>query len=107
MFDDLYGTHSGAAEVDDAFDISGWHSSYTGRPIPASEMREWADHTGRSVTALGPGRVLELGVGSGLVLFRAAPAAKLYMGTDVSAAALRTLGQRVARRGGLPPVRLA
>ncbi|HET7228997.1 MAG TPA: amino acid adenylation domain-containing protein, partial [Longimicrobium sp.] len=106
MFDDLYGTHGSAAAVDDSFDISGWHSSYTGRPIPPDEMREWADHTGRSVTALGPGRVLELGVGSGLVLFRAAPAAKLYVGTDVSAAALRTLGERVSRRGGLPPVRL-
>ncbi|HYH82921.1 MAG TPA: AMP-binding protein, partial [Longimicrobium sp.] len=107
MFDDLYGTPAEPPGGDEAFDISGWHSSYTGQPIPAGEMREWADHTGRRVAALGPERVLELGVGSGLVLFRAAPAASLYVGTDVSAQALRTLGARVARRGGLPPVRLA
>jgi amino acid adenylation domain-containing protein len=107
MFDDLYGTSGEAGVRDEAFDISGWHSSYTGQPIPAGEMREWADATGRRVVALGPGRVLELGVGSGLVLFRVAPHAAEYAGTDISAHALRTLGARVARRAGLPPVRLA
>ena len=130
MFDDLYGTSGQAGAADEAFDISGWHSSYTGQPIPAAEMREWADETGRRVvglrqerqgtgdkrqgtgdrgqgTAGGPGRVLELGVGSGLVLFRVAPRATEYVGTDISAHALRTLGARVARRQGLPPVRLS
>jgi SAM-dependent methyltransferase/acyl carrier protein len=107
MFDDLYGTHGEVELRDEAFDISGWHSSYTGQPIPAEEMREWADQTGRRVVDLGPGRVLELGVGSGLVLFRAAPHAAEYVGTDISAHALKTLGARVARRAGLPPVRLA
>jgi acyl carrier protein len=107
MFDDLYGTHGAARVSDDAFDIAGWHSSYTGQPIPATEMREWADETARRVVALGPGRVLELGVGSGLVLFRVAPHAAEYEGTDISAQALATLGSRVARHLELPPVRLA
>ncbi|MFL5384337.1 MAG: amino acid adenylation domain-containing protein [Longimicrobiaceae bacterium] len=107
MFDDLYGTSGQMGAADEAFDISGWHSSYTGQPIPAGEMREWADQTGRRVVGLGPGRVMELGVGSGLVLFRVAPHAREYMGTDISAHALRTLGARVARRAGLPPVRLS
>jgi acyl-CoA synthetase (AMP-forming)/AMP-acid ligase II/acyl carrier protein/SAM-dependent methyltransferase len=107
MFDDLYGTSGEAGVRDEAFDISGWHSSYTGQAIPPEEMREWADATGRRVVALGPGRVLELGVGSGLVLFRVAPHAEEYAGTDISAHALRTLGSRVARRAELPPVTLA
>jgi SAM-dependent methyltransferase len=104
MFDDLYGTarpRRGAT----TFDISGWHSSYTGQPIPAGgDARVGRPHRPPR-GGLGPGRVLELGVGSGLVLFRVAPHAEEYVGTDISAHALAHAGARVARHGGLPPVR--
>jgi acyl carrier protein/SAM-dependent methyltransferase len=84
----------------------GWNSSYTGEPIPADEMREWVDATVARIAALRPGRVLELGVGTGLLLFRVAPGARAYLGTDLSARALATLGERVRAAGGLPPVTL-
>ncbi|NCT46291.1 MAG: AMP-binding protein, partial [Microcystis aeruginosa G11-09] len=56
---------------DPTFNISGWNSSYTGQAIPPAEMREWVDQT--VIRILGnqpPQRVLEIGCGSGLLLFR-------------------------------------
>jgi amino acid adenylation domain-containing protein len=105
LFDDMY-TPRGAAEADAAFDITGWNSSYTGAPIPPEEMREWAERTAERIVELRPRRVLELGVGTGLLLFRVAPHACAYTGTDLSARALGTLGERVRAARGLAPVTL-
>ena len=66
------------------FDITGWNSSYTGEPIPAEEMREWVDHTVERILTLEPRRVLEIGCGTGLLLFRIAPHCESYHGTDFS-----------------------
>ena len=106
LFDDMYAGTRGTEEGDATFDIVGWNSSYTGEPIPAAEMREWVEATVARILALRPGRVLELGVGTGLLLFRVAPHARAYLGTDLSERALRTLGERVRAAGGLPPVTL-
>ena len=107
LFDDMYSGAPAEEETDASFDIVGWNSSYTGQPIPAEQMREWVDRTAERIGALGPGRVLELGVGTGLLLFRVAPAAAEYVGTDFSAQVIEKLGRRVASAGdGLPPVRL-
>ncbi|HEX6038244.1 phosphopantetheine-binding protein, partial [Longimicrobium sp.] len=106
LFDDMYTGTRGTEAGDATFDIIGWNSSYTGQPIPAEEMREWVDATVARITALGPERVLELGVGTGLLLFRVAPHARSYLGTDLSARALATLGERVRATPGLPPVTL-
>ena len=108
LFDDVYHGTRGTEEGDQTFDIIGWNSSYTGQPIPAGEMREWVDRTVERILALRPRRVLELGVGTGLLLFRVAPHARGgYFGTDLSAQALRTLGERVRAAGAaLPPVTL-
>jgi amino acid adenylation domain-containing protein len=106
LFDDMYTGTRGTEDGDATFDIVGWNSSYTGAPIPAEEMREWVDATVARILALRPKRVLELGVGTGLLLFRVAPHARAYLGTDLSARALRTLGERVRAARGLPPVSL-
>ena len=42
LYDDTYLASAGAAPE---FNITGWNSSYTGRPIPMEEMREWVDCT--------------------------------------------------------------
>ncbi|HST60442.1 MAG TPA: amino acid adenylation domain-containing protein [Longimicrobium sp.] len=106
VWDEMY-AGSRAGETGDAtFDIAGWNSSYTGEPIPTEEMREWVERTVERILSLRPGRVLELGVGMGLLLFRVAPHARAYLGTDVSARALATLGDRVRGAAGLPPVTL-
>ncbi|MBV9109117.1 MAG: amino acid adenylation domain-containing protein, partial [Gemmatimonadetes bacterium] len=107
LFDDLYAGTRGTEEGDETFDIVGWNSSYTGQPIPAEEMREWVDATVARIHALRPRRVLEIGVGTGLLLFRVAPDAERYVGTDVSARVLETLRARISRHGShLPPVEL-
>jgi amino acid adenylation domain-containing protein len=106
LFDDMYTGTRGTEEGDATFDIIGWNSSYTGEPIPAPEMREWVDRTVERILSLDPRDVLELGVGTGLLLFRVAPHARAYLGTDLSARALQTLGERVRGTAGLPPVTL-
>ncbi|MFS8070614.1 MAG: beta-ketoacyl synthase N-terminal-like domain-containing protein, partial [Byssovorax sp.] len=92
-------TYAGARPEEPRFDISGWNSSYTGQPIPAHEMREWLDDTVAEIEALGPSRVLEIGCGSGLVLFRLAPRCLEYFGTDFSPVALERLEREVRRPG--------
>jgi SAM-dependent methyltransferase/acyl carrier protein len=70
------------------FNILGWNSSYTGEPIPAEQMREQVEGTVGRIAAMAPDRVLEIGCGTGLLLFRLAPRARRFVGTDFSPAAL-------------------
>lgn len=86
---------------DSTFNIHGWNSSYTGEPIPAEAMREQVDATVERILALAPKRVLEIGCGSGLLLFRIAPFCTRYVATDLSAVAVtgirRQLGRQLAQ----------
>ncbi|MEU2791084.1 amino acid adenylation domain-containing protein [Streptomyces sp. NPDC007100] len=77
-------------------DFSGWNSSYDGTAIPLDEMRDWRAETVRRILALKPRRVLEMGVGSGLLLSKVAPACEAYWGADFSAAAVERLRRQVA-----------
>lgn len=77
-------------------DFSGWNSSYDGTPIPVDEMRDWRAETVRRILALRPRRVLEMGVGSGLLLSKVAPACEAYWGADFSAPAVERLRRQVA-----------
>ncbi|MFD1117694.1 amino acid adenylation domain-containing protein, partial [Sphaerisporangium aureirubrum] len=82
-------------------DFAGWDSSYDGRPIPLEHMREWRDRTVERILALRPRRVLEIGVGSGLLLSRLAPRAEAYWATDFAAPVIRKLGADLSRDPGL------
>ncbi len=97
---------SAEAGGDASFNLQGWNSSYTGEPIPATEMREWLDGTVGRLLALPHRRVLEVGCGTGLLLFRVAPEAERYRGTDFSAVALAQVHAEITRRA-LPQVELA
>src|SRR5262249_49758734 len=88
---------SRSAEPD--FNVIGWNSSYTGEPIPEQEMREWVDRTVERILDLKPRRVLEIGCGTGLLLFRVAPHCEEYVGVDFSATALDQIARNLAPRG--------
>ncbi|MFI1379972.1 amino acid adenylation domain-containing protein [Embleya sp. NPDC020886] len=66
-------------------DFAGWDSSYDGAPIPLAHMREWRAETVRRITELHPSRILEIGVGTGLLLGELAPASESYWATDFAA----------------------
>jgi amino acid adenylation domain-containing protein/non-ribosomal peptide synthase protein (TIGR01720 family) len=105
VFDDSY-SHL-PPHQDLTFNIIGWNSSYTGQPIPEEEMREWVDRTVARILSLRPSRVLEIGCGTGLLLFRIAPHCARYCGTDFSEVALRRLQQQLTTPGReLPQVTL-
>jgi len=73
------------------FNITGWNSSYTGAPIPLEAMREWVSDRVRQILTLKPQRVLEIGCGTGLLLFQLAPHCQQYVGTDFSEVSLASV----------------
>ncbi|OMC30954.1 hypothetical protein A5740_15865 [Mycobacterium sp. GA-1841] len=79
-------------------DFGGWNSSYTGEPIPLDQMRDWRSDTVNRILALRPQRVLEIGVGSGLLLTQVAPECVEYWGTDFSAPTIQSLQAGVSGR---------
>ncbi|HEX9942197.1 MAG TPA: amino acid adenylation domain-containing protein [Thermoanaerobaculia bacterium] len=107
LYDQTYSRGARGAEEDPTFNVQGWNCSYTGEPIPAGKMREWVDGTVDRLLALEHRRVFEVGCGTGLLLFRVAPHAERYRGTDFSAVALGHVRRELARPGrGLPQVEL-
>ncbi|WP_160110878.1 non-ribosomal peptide synthase/polyketide synthase [Mycolicibacterium houstonense] len=93
VYDELYDADLEAADF--GSDFRGWNSSYTSDPIPLDQMEEWRSGAVNRILALRPQRVLELGVGSGLVLSQVAPKCVEYWGTDFSAPTIRTLESAV------------
>ena len=105
------GLYSGAAVTEGAptelgEDFGGWNSSYTGEPIPLEQMREWRAAAVERIRALNPRRVLEIGVGSGLLLAPLAPGCEEYWGTDFSASTIQRLRAAVASQSWGGRVRL-
>ncbi|MER5733128.1 amino acid adenylation domain-containing protein [Streptomyces sp. NPDC002138] len=88
VFDTAYDQYEQVGGADPTFNIRGWSSSYTGEPIPAEEMRRWVEDTVALVRRTGPRRVLEIGSGTGLLLFRLAGACEQYTGLDLSETAV-------------------
>ncbi|GEM46883.1 non-ribosomal peptide synthetase [Deinococcus cellulosilyticus] len=88
--------------VDREPDFSGWKSSYTDLPIPEGEMQEWLGHTLQRLQNLSPRRMLEVGVGVGLILQGMLPHVEHYRGLDVSQSALTRALLGVKLRGEDP-----
>lgn len=102
LYNDLY--------IEDAnmdFDTVGWTSSFTDEQIPTTEMHEWVDDTVariRGSFGSSPPRVLELGCGTGLLLWRLAPATREYHGADFSDTVVQRLQAKLDGRNDLPHV---
>ena len=103
----LYEETYGEAEpiADGRFQTVGWVSTFTGQPIPDEEMGAWIDGTVERLRRLGPRRVLEIGCGTGLILFRLAPECEYYTGTDLTSEAIahvrRYMGDELRAKVGL------
>lgn len=76
------------AAADPTLNTVGWNSSYTGLPLSAEEMLEQVEAAVARIRARRPRRVLEIGCGTGMLLFRLAPDCEIYVGTDFSRTAL-------------------
>ena len=89
------------ASADPTFNVAGWNSSYTGEPIPEVEMREWVEGTVSRIMSLNPKRVLEIGSGTGLLLFQIAPQVIHYVGLDFSQQAIAYVNKHLNKKPGL------
>ncbi|GHF69363.1 non-ribosomal peptide synthetase [Streptomyces mashuensis] len=93
IYDSIY---ADAASAEFGEDFGLWVSSYDNARIPVGEMRRWRDAAVTRVQEHAPRRILEIGVGSGLLLSRLAPGCETYWGTDFSAPVIEALRAKVA-----------
>jgi amino acid adenylation domain-containing protein len=96
VWDNTY--HQGVVPSDPTFNIAGFISSYTGLPIPPAEVKEWVHQAVARVRRGRPRRVLEIGCGTGLILWRVAPHCERYVGTDFSPNALQYIRDQLESR---------
>ncbi|MFN0204707.1 MAG: amino acid adenylation domain-containing protein [Planctomycetota bacterium] len=80
---------------DPEFDISGWIDSYTNQPMPAADMREWVEMTVARIRRLQPRRILDIGCGTGLLMWRLLQYCEDYTAIDASAPAVERLQARI------------
>ncbi len=77
------------------YDFSGWKSSYTRKQIPDEEMMEWLSNTSRRILELHPSNVLEIGCGTGLIMYKIISQIKSYIGIDLSEIAIEELTNNI------------
>ena len=91
--------YADSQDPDSTEDFTGWNSSFTGRAIPEEHMRAWRDETLSRIRALRPRRILEIGCGSGLLLFPLVPEVDAYVATDISGETLARIQAKICRHG--------
>jgi len=93
IWDDAY-IHSDSQQ-EPSFHIGGWKDSYTGKDLEPEQVQEWVNSTVERILSLQPNRLLEIGCGTGLLLFRIAPQCQHYYATDLSGEAIRYLERQI------------
>lgn len=95
VWDETY--RQSATTFDPVFNPVGWNDSYTGLPIPQQQMRDWLDFTVERIMAQvsKAHNILEIGCGTGMLLFKIAPHCASYVGTDISPSALRYIEKQM------------
>ncbi|MBE0458636.1 non-ribosomal peptide synthetase [Pseudoalteromonas prydzensis] len=82
---DLYEeTYQSTGTESQTFDISGWNSSFTGHEFSAEVMKEWQDATVTRIRNLNPTKILEIGCGTGLLMYQLLPDVEDYFACDFS-----------------------
>ena len=92
------GTSSHALETLDST-IFGWTDGQQDSANAERQVEEWIKSTVRSLEALSPDRVLEIGCGTGQLLLRLAPKCSVFWGTDIAANAISALGKATTAPG--------
>jgi amino acid adenylation domain-containing protein len=105
VWDDTYRRVEGDIAPGD--DTGPFVSSVTGLPLPEVEVTQWIDNAVASVRLGAPRRILELGCGTGLLLFRLAPGTDLYAASDLSGVAIERVAAELARDPELGHVAVA
>ncbi len=80
-------------QEDPTLNVIRWTDSVTDAE---AEMREWLDPVVERLSNWRPGRVLELGCGTGMLMFPLVKQGAQYVGTDYSSVVLENLRQRIA-----------
>ena len=101
VFDNAYSKEEEI--VEETINATSWHSSYTGEKIAFEEMEEWLSDTVQTIEKLKPRKVLEIGCGTGMILFQIAPNCEEYVGIDLSEVGLNYIREHL---NGLENVRL-
>jgi ubiquinone/menaquinone biosynthesis C-methylase UbiE len=104
VYDDSY-----RASEDQAWgeDFQMWTSSYDGDPIPREQMRQWRDAAVAQVLRYAPKRVLDIGVGAGLLMAKIVGEVDEYWGTDISAPVVERVRAQAEQAGYGDRVRLS
>ncbi|MGW4213758.1 amino acid adenylation domain-containing protein [Lentzea sp. NPDC004789] len=91
VFEDAHEAVNASDSADAA--ILGWTDSFSGKAIPAPQMREWVDTTIDRILRLRPRRVLEIGAGTGLLMKPLLERTNIerYVATDFSGPVLDVL----------------
>jgi natural product biosynthesis luciferase-like monooxygenase protein/amino acid adenylation domain-containing protein/non-ribosomal peptide synthase protein (TIGR01720 family) len=76
----------------------GWKSSYTSKSIPTEEMDEWVGLTLSRIERLNARRILEIGVGTGLLAKNLLGKCDLYVGLDYSTQVINYLQNTLGKK---------
>src|SRR6185369_10472547 len=95
IYESLYREETREHEEED--DFRGWTSSYDSEAISIPDMQEWRNAAVQRILETESQRILELGVGSGLLLWKIAPRCWEYWGADFSRSAIETLKAKIER----------
>ena len=83
-------------------DFVGWTSMYDGKEIDTGEMNEWLDDTINALLNSGrPGNVLEVGTGTGMILFNVLVGLQHYIGLEPARKAAQFVTRAVQSIPGL------
>ena len=97
LYEAEYGQTENATGIDEEFNIIGWDDSFTGLPMLPDHMRMWLDDTVSLVLSDNPGRVLEIGCGTGLIFYRLAGKVEKYFGVDLSRSSINQITNRIGK----------
>jgi amino acid adenylation domain-containing protein len=96
IYDNIY-LSSNDKDNSSPFNISGWINSATGLPYSVEEMREWVNQTINRLKALPHESILDIGCGTGLILFALIGDCLHYTGTDFSTTALAYVEKNIPK----------